>query len=145
MQFPALITELGQTLGMKLALPESGTCGVIFDEDEVSFELNDGRLFIMADIAPAEGHEADLPRLLRAANLGLETGYACIGIDDKSGQFTLCRILEGDWTYPDFEKALSVFVLAVRYWRDWLALPASGAAKSSEFEPFDLQAGALRI
>ena len=128
MQFASLIQELGQTLGISLTLPESGTCGVIFDEDEVSFEVNDGRLFIMADIAPAEGHEEALPRLLRAANLGLETGYSCIGIDDKSGEFTLCRILEGEWSYPEFEKALSIFVPAVRYWKSWLALPAPETA-----------------
>ena len=144
MQFASLIQELGQTLGISLTLPESGTCGVIFDEDEVSFEVNDGRLFIMADIAPAEGHEEALPRLLRAANLGLETGYSCIGIDDTRGQFTLCRILEGEWTYPEFEKALSIFVLAVRYWKDWLALPPAEASKT-EFEPFDPLSYSIRI
>ena len=98
----------------------------------------------MADIAPAEGHEEALPRLLRAANLGLETGYSCIGIDDTRGQFTLCRILEGEWTYPEFEKALSIFVLAVRYWKDWLALPPAEASKT-EFEPFDPLSFTIRI
>jgi hypothetical protein len=128
MQFASLIQELGEKLGMDLDLPESRVCVVIFDEDEVSFELNDGRLFIMADLGPAEGHDADLPRLLSAANLGQETGYSCLGIDDMRGQFTLCRILEGEWTYPEFEKALSIFVPAVRYWKSWLALPAPETA-----------------
>ena len=144
MQFASLIQELGEKLGMDLDLPESRVCVVIFDEDEVSFEVNDGRLFIMADIAPAEGHEEALPRLLRAANLGLETGYSCIGIDDTRGQFTLCRILEGEWTYPEFEKALSIFVLAVRYWKDWLSLPPAEASKT-EFEPFDPLSFSIRI
>jgi len=124
MEFKALIRELGSVLDIDLAFSGEGTCGVFFDEDEIHFEISEGRLFIMADLGPCEGRDDVAPRLLRAANLGLETGFACIGMDDAHGQFTLCRILEGDLAYPDFEKILTIFVGAVRYWKNWLKVPA---------------------
>lgn len=130
MEYSALIRELGTALGIGLELSEQGTCGVFFDDDEVMFETNDGRLFIMADLGSSLGREDAAVRLLQAANLGLETGFSCIGIDEGREQFTLCRVLEGDLAYPDFEKALSLFVKAMRFWKEWLALPPEDAAGS---------------
>ncbi len=137
MEYPALIRELGNTLGFSLAFSDEGTCGVFFDDDEVMFELNENRLFIMADIGTAEGREDACMRMLKAANLGLETGFACVGIDDARGQFTLCRVLEGDLSYADFEKILTIFVGALRYWKDWLAQPFSSPAQNDLSLPFD--------
>lgn len=142
MEYSALIRELGNVLGIDLTMTEAGTCGVFFDEDEVMFEVSEGRLFIMADLGPSEGRSDAALRLLRAANLGLETGFACAGIDEARGQFTLCRVLEGDLEYADFEKLLAVFVGAVRYWKEWLALPPSAAKQEESPLPFDI--GALR-
>ncbi len=130
MQFSSLIDELGELFGVKLSWSEQNTCGVFFDEDEVSFELAANRLFIIADLGSFEGHENDYARLLSSANLGVETGYACLGIDSDRKQFTLCRILEGDMEFADFEKTLTIFVAAVRYWKKWLAAPP--AAQSAE-------------
>lgn len=123
MEYSALLRELGGVLGFDLALSDQGTCGVFFDEDEVFFEVNDGRLFIMAELGSSEGRDEACVRMLKAANLGLETGFSCIGIDEMRGQFTLCRVLEGDIAYPDFEKMLTIFLGAVRYWKKWLSLP----------------------
>ena len=142
MEYAALIRELGNVLGIDLALTEAGTCGVFFDEDEVMFEVSEERLFIMADLGPSEGRGDAALRLLRAANLGLETGFACAGIDEERGQFTLCRVLEGDLAYPDFERILTVFVGALRYWKEWLAQPPSAEPKEEGPLPFDI--GALR-
>ena len=143
MEYGSLLRELGMTLGFDLALSESGTCGVFFDEDEISFEVSDGRLFIMADLGSSEGRENACLRMLRAANLGLETGFSCIGIDEARGQFTLCRILEGDLAYPVFEKSLTVFIGAVRWWKRWLALPPGASAPAAAPIPFD--SGALKV
>ncbi len=142
MEYAALIRELGNVLGIDLALTEAGTCGVFFDEDEVMFEVSEERLFIMADLGPSEGREDAHARLLRASNLGLETGFSCLGIDENSGQFTLCRVLEGDMAYPEFERILTVFVGAVRYWKEWLALPPSASQQGES--PFPFERGALR-
>ena len=136
MDYGALLRELGTTLGFGLKLSQNGTCGVFFDEDEVSFEFYDGRLFIMADLGPSEGREDAAVRMLKAANLGLNTGFACIGIDEARGQFTLCRILEGDLAYPDFEKILTVFVGAMRWWKKWLLLPRNDGGTAHGFEGF---------
>ena len=140
MEYSALIRELGNVLGIELALSDEGTCGVFFDEDEVMFEVSEERLFIMADIGQAQGRDDAALRLLRAANLGLETGFACAGLDEERGQFTLCRVLEGDLAYPDFEKILTVFVGALRYWKEWLALAPSDAPQEESPLPFDQDA-----
>ena len=143
MEYAALIRELGTVLGIGLELSEQGTCGVFFDDDEVLFELNDGRLFIMADLGPSQGREDAAMRLLQAANLGLETGFSCLGIDAAREQFTLCRVLEGDLAYPDFEKMLAIFVRAMRFWKEWLALPpADPAGQSSSMD--GIQSFAMR-
>ncbi len=140
MEFSALIRELGSSLGFELAFSEAGTCGVFFDRDEILFELNENRLFIIADLAPSEGREDAYARMLTASNLGVETGAPCIGIDGNRNQFTLCRVLEGDLSYEDFEKILVIFVGAVRYWKEWLALPPSDLQKDVHPLPFELNA-----
>ena len=137
MEYMSLLRELSNALGFDLALSDAGTCGIVFDEDEVMFEINENRLFIMADLGSSEGREDACVSMLKAANLGLETGFSCIGIDEVRGQFTLCRILEGDLAYPDFEKLLAVFVGAVRYWKEWLALPPSSAQQEERPFPFE--------
>ncbi len=123
MNFPGLIQEFARTLGISHELSESGTCGVLLDQDEIMFELQENRLFIMADIGPCGGREDVAQRLLSAANFGLETGFSCAERDDERGQFTLCRILEGDLEYQDFEKIVTLFVNVVRYWKKWITMP----------------------
>lgn len=123
MQYTTLIQELSKVLGISLEFTDKGTCGVLFDQDEVIFEIQENRLFIIADIGASEGRDDAALRLLAAGNLGLETGFACVGIDEEHGQFTLCRILEGDLEYAEFEKIVTLFISVVRYWKKWIALP----------------------
>lgn len=144
MEYPALIQELAKVLGISLEFSESGTCGVLFDQDEILFEIHENRLFIMADLGPSEGREDAAMRLLTAANLGMETGFACAGIDEARGEFTLCRILEGDLAYADFEKILTLFVSVVRYWKKWIALPKQESAEGNSSVP-NLNANSVRV
>ena len=119
----ALIRELGEALGIELELSDQNTCGVFFDEDEVVFEMHDGQLYVMADIGPAAGRRDAHTRLLEANCLGAQSGQACLGLDSQREVFTLHRILEGELTYGEFEKILTLFIRAARYWKEWLAMP----------------------
>ncbi|MBQ9406766.1 MAG: type III secretion system chaperone [Desulfovibrio sp.] len=127
-----LLHELGRTLGFELKLSEAGTCGVFFDDDEVIFEQHDGQLYLIADLGSAAGREDAYGRLLAANYLGQESGQAVLGLDTAQNAFTMHRILEGNMGYPEFEKILTLFVRALRYWKEWLAQPpATGSAEAS--------------
>ena len=131
----ALIRELGEALGIKLELSDQNTCGVFFDEDEVVFEMHDGQLYVMADIGPAAGRKDAHTRLLEADCLGAESGQACIGLDAQREVFTLHRILEGELTSAEFANVMTLFIRALRYWKEWLARPASEQAERTSFVP----------
>ena len=131
----ALVRELGEALGAGLEMSGRNTCGVFFDEDEVVFEMHGGHLYVMADIGPAAGRRDAHTRLLEADCLGAESGQACIGLDAQREVFTLHRILEGELTSAEFEKALTLFIRALRYWKAWLAQPPSGQAEKASFVP----------
>ena len=133
-----LIAELGRALGIDLKLSEAGTCGVFFDEDEVFFERHEGQLYLIAELGPAAGREDAYRRLLEADYLGHECGQGAIGIDANRREFVLHRVLDGEMGYPEFEKVLTVFVQAARYWKAWLTQPqgtqaAQGAAEMPRF------------
>lgn len=134
-----LIAELGAKLGISLNLSEAGTCRVFFDEDEVDFELAGKSLYVMADVSSAAHRENAYGRLLEANCLGRETGGACIGLDGTRGMFTLHNVFRDNVPYAAFEEELMLFIKALRYWKEWLALPpAQGengvAAPSSGME-----------
>ena len=136
-----LIGELGRAIGIDLKLSEAGTCGVFFDDDEVFFELHDGRLYLIADLGPASGREDAYGRLLSADCLGRESGQAVLGLDPDRSEFTLHRILDGEIGYPEFEKILTLFIQAVRYWKEWLAQPpAQVASEGSGFQAGEIKA-----
>lgn len=144
-----LVTTLGAQLGVDLRLSESGTCRVLFDNESVDFEQTGDALYIMADIASASGREDAFPRLLAANCLGRETGGACIGVDTIHDVFTLHVVMYGDTPYEVFEAQLTLFIKALRYWKEWLALPASTspadtAAAGSEFSPY-ATTGMIRV
>ncbi len=130
-----LIGELGRAIGIDLKLSEAGTCGVFFDEDEVFFERHEGQLYLIAELGPAAGRRDAHTRLLEADCLGAESGQACIGLDAQREVFTLHRILEGELTSAEFEKALTLFIRALRYWKAWLAQPPSEQAEKASFVP----------
>ena len=131
----ALIGELGKALGFALEMSDQNTCGVFFDQDEVVFEQHEDLLYIMADLGSAAGRRDAHTRLLEANCLGAQSGQACLGLDSQREVFTLHRILVGELTYGEFEKILTLFIRAVRYWKEWLAQPASGQAEGSSFVP----------
>ena len=116
-----IISELGHALGIDLKLSEAGTCGVFFDKDEVFFERHESQLYLIAELGPAAGREGAYRRVLEADYLGHECGQGAIGIDANRREFVLHRVLDGKMGYPEFEKVLTVFVQAVRYWKAWLA------------------------
>ena len=109
-----LLRKLGETAGIKLELSGSNTAAAKFDGDEVNFESDGGRLYIYADIASAEGREADFGRLLESNNLFAGTDGATIGLDHARGTFTLCRMIAGDAEYAAFERTVASFVTARR-------------------------------
>ena len=138
-----LVGELGARLGISLALSESGTCRVSFDSDDVDFEQSGDSLYIMAEIASAAGREDAYARLLAANWLGAESGGACIGLDAERNAFALYTVEHGDVPYEDFEARLTLFIRALRYWKEWLAQPAVSAPASPVGESFS--AGMIRI
>lgn len=127
-----LLSELGNKLGFPVTLSSDGTCCVIFDEDEVDFELFGESLYVMADIGAASNREDAFRRLLEANCLGRESGGACIGLDAARDTFTLHRVFAGETAYPSFEEELTLFLKALRYWKEWLALPPAQDGAGAE-------------
>ena len=123
-----IIDELGRALGIDLRLSEAGTCGVFFDEDEIFFERHEDQLYLIAELGTSAGREDAHSRLLEANYLGQECGQGVIGIDADRREFVLHRVLDGEMDYPSFERALTVFVQATRYWKRWLAEPPQAAS-----------------
>ena len=116
-----LLRKLGETAGIELGLSGASTAAAKFDGDEVNFESDGDRLYIYADIAPTEGREADFGKLLELNNLFAGTDGAAIGLDRERGTFTLCRMVEGDAEYAEFERTVAGFVTALRLVRGELA------------------------
>ncbi|MBP3731399.1 MAG: type III secretion system chaperone [Mailhella sp.] len=133
-----LMQELGDALGFELAMSKQGTCAVLFDDDEIVFEQHEAQLYIMADLGPSAGRSDAHARLLEANCLGAQSGQACIGLDAQSEVFTLHRIVDGDMPYTEFEKILTLFIRALRYWKEWLSQPAPEQALSPAATPHDI-------
>lgn len=126
-----LVAELGAKLGLNLQWSEAGTCRVLFDDDAVDFEQSGNILYIMADLASASGREDAYARLLSANCLGAESGGACIGLDAARNIFTLHTVMRDGTPYESFEAALTLFLKALRYWKEWLALPPATTSSTS--------------
>ena len=118
--------------GIELELSGHSTAAAKFDGDEVNFESDGERLYIYADIASAEGREADFGKLLELNNLFAGTDGATIGLDRARGTFTLCRMVEGDAEYAAFERTVASFVTALRLVRRELT---EGEVSSPEPQP----------
>ena len=127
-----LLRNLGETAGIELELSGVNTAAVKFDGDEVNFESDGGRLYICADIASAEGREADFGKLLESNNLFAGTDGATIGLDRARGTFTLCRMVDGEVEYATFERAVASFVTALRLVRSELS---EGGGTAPESKP----------
>ena len=132
MNHQELLNRLGETAGIDLSLSPTGTAAVLFDGDEVDFESTEGRLYVYADVASAEGREADYAALLAANNLCLGTDGAAAGLDRERGMFTLCRVLDGDMEYSVFELAVAGFVDTLRSLKRMLMGEAAPESEGAE-------------
>jgi len=130
-----LMKELGEALGFSLEMSGQNTCAVIFEQDEIIFEQHENQLYIIADLGPSAGRADAHARLLEANCLGAQSGQACLGLDLQREVFTLHRILDGELSYEEFEKILTLFIRATRYWKEWLSLPVSGQAAGAAAMP----------
>ena len=130
-----MMQKLGEALGFTLEMSAQDTCAVIFDQDEVIFEQHEDQLYLIADLASSAGREDAYARLLEANCMGAQSGQACLGLDVQREVFTLHRILEGELPYEEFEKILTLFIRAVRYWKEWLSLPVPGQAAEASAMP----------
>ena len=123
MRAEELIKELGRTLGVALKLSPVGTCRASFDGDVVEFETTDDALWIFAELGSALNREDATQSLLAANRLGIQTGGATISLDEERSQFVMHMELWGDVSYESFESRLVLFIKALRWWKEWLALP----------------------
>jgi len=129
-----LIKTLGEHLNAELELSEQGTCSVIFDEDEVIFEEHDRQLFVYAVLGSSVGREEACKELLACSNLGMNTGFASVGLDKGREEFLLYRILSGNLEYVEFQDIMVLFIKALRYWKKWLESYEPGKS-AHEAEP----------
>ena len=118
-----LIKELGRTLGAPMELSPVGTCRAAFDGDVVEFEKADDALWIYAELGSSLHREDASQSLLAANRLGIQTGGATISLDEERSQFVMHVELWGDMPYEAFESRLVLFIKALRWWKEWLALP----------------------
>ena len=123
MKAEELIKELGHNLGVALELSPVGTCRASFDGDVVEFEKTDDALWIYAELGSAMHREDANQSLLAANRLGIQTGGATISLDEEKSQFVMHVELWGDMPYEAFESRLVLFIKALRWWKEWLALP----------------------
>ena len=114
-----LIKELGARVGISLALNENGLCSVIF-------ELSGNDLYLIAELGFVQaGADKDFyVQLLESNYLGTKTAGAVISLDpDRENTIMLHKKLATPMEYADFENAVEFFVKAVRYWKEFIALP----------------------
>jgi hypothetical protein len=123
MKAEELIKELGRNLGVALELSPVGTCRASFDGDVVEFEKTDDALWIYAELGSAMNREDASQSLLAANRLGIQTGGATISLDEERSQFVMHVEMWGDMPYESFESRLVLFIKALRWWKEWLALP----------------------
>ncbi len=129
-----LLPSLGDILGIAMMPGEGGACRVLFGETAVDFQVSGEQLFLIADLASAEGRESEFPALLKADWLGSETQGAVLGLDGQKRVFTLHMMLTGSLEVEEFKTLLANFVRAVRDWKERLERDCS---RESYFLPGD--------
>lgn len=119
MKYTELIYAFGNRAGLEnLSFNNKGICAVRFDDDEIIFELNGNRLFVIADIdIVTEKSEVFHKAMLEGNHFGHKTGFSCLGLDRRTGSYTLTRIFEGEVELDPFIKEIELFVRALRYWK----------------------------
>ncbi|MCR5537284.1 MAG: type III secretion system chaperone [Succinivibrio sp.] len=120
MQVQEIFKTLGQRIGLSLSLTDEQTCSVLFDGDEVRFEVQDSQLFIYAEVGSLAGREDLYIRLLGANHLGQWSGFGSLGLDENKELLTLTRVLVLECSYAAFERELTLFIKVLRYWKTFL-------------------------
>ncbi|WP_031491104.1 type III secretion system chaperone [Succinivibrio dextrinosolvens] len=121
MNINELIRNLGIRLGLKdLQLSKSGVCSIEFGQDEVIFEQEGDKLFIIAEIGQIDGNENVFRAMLDANNCARGSGFGSLGVDPERNCFTLSRLIEGDYNNELFEKQIQLFVSTLRFWKQYL-------------------------
>ncbi len=115
-----MLSSLGDILGIAMMPVEGGACRVLFGETAVDFQVSGEHLFLIADLASAEGRESEFPALLKADWLGSQTRGAVLGLDGQKRVFTLHMMLTGVLEVEEFKTLLANFVRAVRDWKERL-------------------------
>lgn len=128
-----LIKELGARVGISLALTENGLCSVIFDKDTVDFELSGNDLYLIAELGFMQTEDKGFYKQLLEANfLGTKTAGAALSLDpNKENTVVLHKKLVMPMEYADFENNLEFFIKAVRYWKEYIALPRTQKNEAS--------------
>ncbi len=121
-----VLSSLGDILGIAMMLGEGGACRVLFGETAVDFQVSGEHLFLIADLASAEGREHEFPALLKADWIGSETRGAVLGLDAQRHLFTLHMMLTGSLEVEEFKTLLANFVRAARDWKERLERDAGG-------------------
>lgn len=121
MKADELINRLGDAIGIELNFNAEGTCSVIFDEDEVAFEKDKDRIFIIGTVCAQLKNDIQLYRTLLCSNyLGIHTGFCTLSIDEPRNELILHRLIDEKTDFEHFEKDLVLFVKALRYWKKWI-------------------------
>ncbi len=129
-----LLSSLGDILGIAMQPGEGGACRVLFGETAVDFQVAGNHLFLISDLASAEGREKEFPALMKADWLGSETRGATLGLDAQKQMFVLHMMLTGSLDVDEFKSLLANFVKATRDWKERLEQRAA----PQEATPFDM-------
>lgn len=115
-----LLDRLGAALSVNAELSENNTCALQFDDVGVHFEVANGMLYALTELGVPKDVDSVARRLLEANFLGEKTNGATLALDRETGCVSLHTIFDENASYDFFEKRLSQFVLAARYWRVWI-------------------------
>ena len=141
MALAELMTELAAAIGLEgVELEDDGGGQLIIDDDlviDIATDPGEATIIVAASVGaiPADQREAAFGQLLEANLLGDGTGGAALAIDGTRDEIVLCRLFpQDDLPFAVFDRELSVFVQALRYWRQRCAAGTIGQAADDTVE-----------
>ena len=129
-----LLDRLGTVLSVSADLSSDNTCALQFDDVGVHFEAANGMLYVLTELGTSPDIDSIARRLLEANFLGEKTNGATLALDRETGCVTLHAIFDENCSYDFFEKRLSQFVLAARYWRVWISYSPESQNRTQDGE-----------
>ena len=119
-----LMTELAAAIGFEgVELEDDGGGQLVIDDDlviDIATDPGEAGIIVAAAVGavPVDRREAAFGELLEANLLGDGTGGAALAIDETRDEIVLCRLFpQDDLPFAVFDRELSLFVQALRYWR----------------------------